>query len=92
MVVELDQPGARRPVRLLGVPVKLSRTPGDVAGLRIAELKREGAISDMRPPRGRASLVERRALSAVRLGGDPMTISAVLDAAGRRRSPATMPG
>jgi alpha-methylacyl-CoA racemase len=29
MVVELDQPGAREPVRLLGVPVKLSRTPGD---------------------------------------------------------------
>ena len=29
MVVELDQPGAKQPVRLLGVPVKLSRTPGD---------------------------------------------------------------
>jgi alpha-methylacyl-CoA racemase len=29
MVVELDQPGAQRPVRLLGVPVKLSRTPGN---------------------------------------------------------------
>ena len=29
MVVELDQPGATQPVRLLGVPVKLSRTPGD---------------------------------------------------------------
>jgi crotonobetainyl-CoA:carnitine CoA-transferase CaiB-like acyl-CoA transferase len=29
MVVELDQPGAQRPVRLLGVPVKLRRTPGD---------------------------------------------------------------
>jgi alpha-methylacyl-CoA racemase len=29
MVVELDQPGAQRAVRLLGVPVKLSRTPGD---------------------------------------------------------------
>jgi len=29
MVVELAQPGAERPVRLLGVPVKLSRTPGD---------------------------------------------------------------
>jgi len=29
MVVEVDQPGAQRPVRLLGVPVKLSRTPGD---------------------------------------------------------------
>jgi crotonobetainyl-CoA:carnitine CoA-transferase CaiB-like acyl-CoA transferase len=29
MVVELEQPGAERPVRLLGLPVKLSRTPGD---------------------------------------------------------------
>ncbi|MDQ6818877.1 MAG: CoA transferase [Actinomycetota bacterium] len=29
MVVELDQPGAAQAVRLLGVPVKLSRTPGD---------------------------------------------------------------
>jgi crotonobetainyl-CoA:carnitine CoA-transferase CaiB-like acyl-CoA transferase len=31
MVVELEQPGAERPVKLLGVPVKLSRTPGDPA-------------------------------------------------------------
>src|SRR3954463_14061627 len=31
MIAELDQPGAERPVRLLGVPVKLSRTPGDPA-------------------------------------------------------------
>jgi crotonobetainyl-CoA:carnitine CoA-transferase CaiB-like acyl-CoA transferase len=29
MVVELDQPGATEPVRLLGLPIKLSRTPGD---------------------------------------------------------------
>jgi crotonobetainyl-CoA:carnitine CoA-transferase CaiB-like acyl-CoA transferase len=29
MVVELAQPGAERPVRLLGAPVKLSRTPAD---------------------------------------------------------------
>jgi crotonobetainyl-CoA:carnitine CoA-transferase CaiB-like acyl-CoA transferase len=29
MVVELSQPGATEPVRLLGLPVKLSRTPGD---------------------------------------------------------------
>jgi crotonobetainyl-CoA:carnitine CoA-transferase CaiB-like acyl-CoA transferase len=29
MVTELDQPGAETTVRLLGVPVKLSRTPGD---------------------------------------------------------------
>jgi alpha-methylacyl-CoA racemase len=32
MVVELAQPGAAAPVRLLGVPVKLSRTPGAPAG------------------------------------------------------------
>ena len=31
MVAELAQPGAKEPVRLLGVPVKLSRTPGDPA-------------------------------------------------------------
>jgi alpha-methylacyl-CoA racemase len=31
MVVELDQPGAEKPVRLLGLPFKLSRTPGDPA-------------------------------------------------------------
>jgi crotonobetainyl-CoA:carnitine CoA-transferase CaiB-like acyl-CoA transferase len=29
MVVALDQPGAADPVKLLGVPIKLSRTPGD---------------------------------------------------------------
>jgi alpha-methylacyl-CoA racemase len=29
MVVDLDQPGVEQPVRLLGLPVKLSRTPGD---------------------------------------------------------------
>jgi alpha-methylacyl-CoA racemase len=32
MVVEVDQPGAAAPVKLLGVPVKLSRTPGAPAG------------------------------------------------------------
>jgi len=29
MVVELQQPGSERPVRQLGLPIKLSRTPGD---------------------------------------------------------------
>jgi crotonobetainyl-CoA:carnitine CoA-transferase CaiB-like acyl-CoA transferase len=33
MVVELDQPGATRPVRQLGVPIKLTRTPGEHARL-----------------------------------------------------------
>jgi alpha-methylacyl-CoA racemase len=32
MVLGIDQPGAEAPVRLLGVPVKLSRTPGAPAG------------------------------------------------------------
>jgi alpha-methylacyl-CoA racemase len=32
MVVRLEQPGAASPVSLLGVPVKLSRTPGAPAG------------------------------------------------------------
>ncbi len=30
MVVEIDQPGAEKPVRGIGNPVKLSRTPGEV--------------------------------------------------------------
>jgi crotonobetainyl-CoA:carnitine CoA-transferase CaiB-like acyl-CoA transferase len=29
MVVEIDQPGVERPVRQLGVPVKLGRTPAE---------------------------------------------------------------
>ena len=33
MVVELEQPGAAAPVRQLGIPVKLSRTPGEHARL-----------------------------------------------------------
>jgi alpha-methylacyl-CoA racemase len=33
LVVEIEQPGAERAVRLLGVPVKLGRTPGDHARL-----------------------------------------------------------
>ena len=31
MVVELDQPGVDRPVKLLGAPIKLGRTPADPA-------------------------------------------------------------
>src|SRR5438874_8495246 len=40
----------------------------------------------------RERLVGQRAPSVVRLGGDPMALSEVFDAAGRRRSPATLPG
>jgi alpha-methylacyl-CoA racemase len=38
MVVELDQPGATEPVRQLGAPVKLSRTPPDTSRLPGPEL------------------------------------------------------
>ena len=44
MVVSLDQPGAEEPVRLLGLPFKLSRTPGDpvrAPGPRLGEHTRE---------------------------------------------------
>ena len=33
MVVEIDQPGASAPIRQLGIPVKLTRTPGEHARL-----------------------------------------------------------
>jgi len=33
MVVEIDQPGCEEPVRQLGLPVKLTRTPGEHARL-----------------------------------------------------------
>jgi alpha-methylacyl-CoA racemase len=38
MVVEIEQPGAERAVRQLGVPIKLARTPGEHARLPGPEL------------------------------------------------------
>jgi alpha-methylacyl-CoA racemase len=55
MVVELDQPGAAQPVRQLGVPIKLSRTPGSparlpgpVLGEHTEEVLREAGLGDER--------------------------------------------
>ncbi|MFN8201734.1 MAG: CoA transferase [Solirubrobacteraceae bacterium] len=53
MVVGLDQPGAPEPVRQLGLPVKLSRTPGDAnrrpgpgLGEQSEELLREAGFGE----------------------------------------------
>ncbi|HWI06455.1 MAG TPA: CaiB/BaiF CoA-transferase family protein [Solirubrobacteraceae bacterium] len=55
MVVGLDQPGAAAPVRLLGAPVKLSRTPpdcnrlpGPAIGEHTAEVLRAAGYGDAR--------------------------------------------
>ncbi|MDO9409723.1 CaiB/BaiF CoA-transferase family protein [Patulibacter sp.] len=55
MVVEIDQPGATGPVRALGVPIKLSATPGDVhrlpapgLGEHTEEVLREAGLDEDR--------------------------------------------
>ena len=79
MVVSLTQPGADRPVRLLGVPIKLSRTPGDpvrAPGPALGEHTREvlqaagytdaeiAALSDAGAVAGRAHEVQGEFLSS----------------------------
>jgi crotonobetainyl-CoA:carnitine CoA-transferase CaiB-like acyl-CoA transferase len=66
MVVELDQPGAERPVRLLGVPVKLSRTPGDpvrAPGPALGEHTREVLAEAGYPPEEIDALLESGAVA-----------------------------
>jgi alpha-methylacyl-CoA racemase len=66
MVVELDQPGAHRPVRLLGAPFKLSRTPADpvrAPGPGLGEHTREVLAEAGYPPREIDALLESGAVA-----------------------------
>ncbi len=66
MVVELDQPGAQRPVRLLGAPFKLSRTPADpvrAPGPGLGEHTREVLAEAGYPPGEIDALLESGAVA-----------------------------
>jgi crotonobetainyl-CoA:carnitine CoA-transferase CaiB-like acyl-CoA transferase len=65
MVVELEQPGATEPVRQLGVPVKLSRTPGGVhaPGPALGEHTREVLDALGYPPEDAAVLEQEGAVA-----------------------------
>ena len=89
-MVALMQASTSTATRLsLGTRPRASTTPAlgcsPTPGRSDRDLRSEPGV-DVR------ALVGQRDLSAVRLGEDPRTVSAVLDAAARRRSPATMPG
>jgi alpha-methylacyl-CoA racemase len=66
MVVELDQPGADRPVRLLGAPFKLSRTPADpvrAPGPGLGEHTRQVLAEVGYPPEEIEALLESGAVA-----------------------------
>jgi alpha-methylacyl-CoA racemase len=67
MVVELSQPGAERPVRQLGVPVKLSRTPGEhgrLPGPKLGEHTRQSLADAGYSPEQIAELLDCGAVAA----------------------------
>jgi alpha-methylacyl-CoA racemase len=66
MLVELEQPGAERPVRQLGVPIKLTRTPGDhgrLPGPALGEHTEEVLLAAGYSPEQIAELLEAGAVA-----------------------------
>ena len=64
MVVEIDQPGASAPVRQLGIPVKLARTPGShsrLPGPALGEHTEEALLAAGYSPEEVAELLARGA-------------------------------
>jgi alpha-methylacyl-CoA racemase len=73
MVVELDQPGAGRPVRQLGVPVKLGRTPGEhgrLPGPQLGEHTEEILLAAGYTPERVAELMDSGAVAGAARAGD----------------------
>jgi len=73
MVVEIEQPGADRPVRQLGVPVKLSRTPGRhdrIPGPALGEHTEEVLLAAGYSPEELAALLESGAAAAAAATAD----------------------
>jgi alpha-methylacyl-CoA racemase len=66
MVVEMEQPGLERPVRQLGVPVKLTRTPGEhgrLPGPELGEHTEEALLAAGYAPSEVAELLDSGAVA-----------------------------
>jgi alpha-methylacyl-CoA racemase len=79
MVVELHQPGVAEPVRQLGVPVKLSRTPGEharLAGPALGEHTEEALAAAGYSPEQLAELLDSGAAAGPALAPEGATFRA----------------
>jgi crotonobetainyl-CoA:carnitine CoA-transferase CaiB-like acyl-CoA transferase len=79
MVVELNQPGSERAVRQLGVPVKLSRTPGDhgqLPGPALGEHTEEVLLAAGYSAEQVAQLIESGAVAGPASGAHGATLRA----------------
>ena len=90
MVVEIEQPGAERPVRQLGIPVKLGRTPGEHArlpGPALGEHTEEVLLAAGYSEAEVAELLRAGAAAGPAAGADGRDVPGVRDcAAGASRS------